>query len=281
MRENRTLRLTWRGLETWSWWNCEPILQSKERTWKPSTYSRRACPRPYRRGGHAIPTGSTVPTLRNVKLVGGQEVFGQFADGITSQPPWVGHGGDDSRDSIWITQHTDDMGNPIEALLPQHSLDTAFPVHRSHGVRLSAIAFVSAYAMALEAAAYALVRRRVHASAAPARGILLAQRDRDVDHLHLEVINERRLPGRRVDMVETIGVVHNQRGEPPIQHGHVIDEAARDVEAGLRRGVHPKLPRGHEDAVPGRGLDRHLVQRRVEDKKRCGRGGTYSAGHMT
>ena len=50
MRESRTLRLTWRGLETWPWWNCEPILQSKERDWKPSTDSWRACPRPYRRG---------------------------------------------------------------------------------------------------------------------------------------------------------------------------------------------------------------------------------------
>jgi hypothetical protein len=112
----------------------------------------------------------------NVKLVGGQEVFGQYADGITSQPPWVGHGGDDSRDSIWVTQHTDDMGKSTAALLTRHSLDMAFPVHRSHGVRLSAIAFVSAYAMALEAAAYALVRRQAHASsAAPARGLLLAQ----------------------------------------------------------------------------------------------------------
>jgi hypothetical protein len=103
----------------------------------------------------------------NVKLVGGQEVFGQYADEIASQPPWVEHGGDDSRDSIWVTQHTDDMGNPTEVLLPRHGLDTAFPVHRSHGVRSSAIAFVSAYAMALEATAYALVRRRGPASAAP------------------------------------------------------------------------------------------------------------------
>ena len=63
MRENRTLRLTWRGLETWPWWNCAPIPQSKERNWKPSTYSRRACPRPYRGGGHATPFGPTVPTL--------------------------------------------------------------------------------------------------------------------------------------------------------------------------------------------------------------------------
>jgi len=28
-----------------------------------------------------------------------------------------------------------------EALLPRHTMDTAFPLHRSHGVRLSAIAF--------------------------------------------------------------------------------------------------------------------------------------------
>ena len=34
---------------------------------------------PVRRGGHAIPTGSTVPTLLNVELVGGQEVFGRPA----------------------------------------------------------------------------------------------------------------------------------------------------------------------------------------------------------
>ena len=51
MREIRTLRLTWRGLETWPRWNCAPIPQSKERNWKPSTYSRRACPRPYLNGG--------------------------------------------------------------------------------------------------------------------------------------------------------------------------------------------------------------------------------------
>ena len=48
MRENRTYGLRWRGLETWPRWNCEPTLQSKEQDWKPSTYSRRASPRPYR-----------------------------------------------------------------------------------------------------------------------------------------------------------------------------------------------------------------------------------------
>src|SRR4030095_14451429 len=37
-------------------------------------------------GGHAIPTGSTVPTLLNVELMDGQEVFGRCADGVTSQP---------------------------------------------------------------------------------------------------------------------------------------------------------------------------------------------------
>ena len=47
MRENRTYGLKWRGLETWPRWNCEPTLQSKEQGWKPSTYSRRASPRPY------------------------------------------------------------------------------------------------------------------------------------------------------------------------------------------------------------------------------------------
>jgi hypothetical protein len=51
--DSRTLRLTWRELETWPRWNCEPTLQSKERDWKPSTYSRRACPRPYR-GEHSV-----------------------------------------------------------------------------------------------------------------------------------------------------------------------------------------------------------------------------------
>jgi hypothetical protein len=50
VREIRTLRLTWRELETWPWWNCEPTAQSKERGWKPSTYSARARSRPYRRG---------------------------------------------------------------------------------------------------------------------------------------------------------------------------------------------------------------------------------------
>src|SRR5262249_54500679 len=43
----RTLRLTWRRLETWPWWNCAPTPHSKAWDWKPSTYRRRACPRPY------------------------------------------------------------------------------------------------------------------------------------------------------------------------------------------------------------------------------------------
>jgi len=37
VRESRTLRLTWRELETWRGWNCEPTEQSKEPGWKPST----------------------------------------------------------------------------------------------------------------------------------------------------------------------------------------------------------------------------------------------------
>lgn len=36
-RENRTLRLTWRELETWLGWNCEPTPQAKVWDWKPST----------------------------------------------------------------------------------------------------------------------------------------------------------------------------------------------------------------------------------------------------
>jgi hypothetical protein len=47
MRENRTYSLKWRGLETWPRWNGEPTLPSQEQDWKPSTYSRRASPRPY------------------------------------------------------------------------------------------------------------------------------------------------------------------------------------------------------------------------------------------
>src|SRR4029450_10561006 len=44
-------------------------------------------------GGHAIPTGSTVPTLLNVALRVGREVFGQHADRIASQPQRAGYGG--------------------------------------------------------------------------------------------------------------------------------------------------------------------------------------------
>jgi hypothetical protein len=53
VREIRPLRLTWRGLETWPWWNCEPTTQSKERGWKPFTYRARASPRPYVRPAKA------------------------------------------------------------------------------------------------------------------------------------------------------------------------------------------------------------------------------------
>jgi len=54
VREIRTLRLTWRELETWPWWNCEPTEQSKELGWKPSTYSARASSRPYLWGGRRV-----------------------------------------------------------------------------------------------------------------------------------------------------------------------------------------------------------------------------------
>jgi hypothetical protein len=50
MRENRPYGGTWRGLETWPRGKGEPTLPSKEPDWKPSTYSRRACPRPYLNG---------------------------------------------------------------------------------------------------------------------------------------------------------------------------------------------------------------------------------------
>ena len=50
MREIRTLRLTWRELETWPGWNCEPTAQSKERGWKPSAYRARNSSRPYLKG---------------------------------------------------------------------------------------------------------------------------------------------------------------------------------------------------------------------------------------
>ena len=64
----RTLRLTWWGLETWPWWNCAPIPQSKERNWKPSTYSRRACPRLYRRRGVVSNHGSLAGVVDNDSL---------------------------------------------------------------------------------------------------------------------------------------------------------------------------------------------------------------------
>ena len=53
VRESRTRRLTWRGLETGPRWHGDPLSPSQERDWQPSTYRRRACPRPYRREGRA------------------------------------------------------------------------------------------------------------------------------------------------------------------------------------------------------------------------------------
>ena len=54
MRENLTYGLTWRGLEPWPRWNCAPTPSSKEREWKPSTDSRRACPRPYQLTAYSL-----------------------------------------------------------------------------------------------------------------------------------------------------------------------------------------------------------------------------------
>jgi hypothetical protein len=53
VREICMLCLTRRELETWQWWNCEPTTQSKESSWKPSTYRARASSRPYLRGREA------------------------------------------------------------------------------------------------------------------------------------------------------------------------------------------------------------------------------------
>jgi hypothetical protein len=55
-----------------------------------------------RRGGHAIPTGSTVPTLLNVQIGDSQEVFGWYADGNTSQP----HSGSPR----WVTENIGNLG---------------------------------------------------------------------------------------------------------------------------------------------------------------------------
>ena len=46
-RENRPDGLSGRGLEPGPWWHGEPTPPSQEWGWKPSTYSRRARPRPY------------------------------------------------------------------------------------------------------------------------------------------------------------------------------------------------------------------------------------------
>jgi len=82
VRENRTLRLTWRELETWPWGNCEPTEQSKDLDWKPSTYSARASSRPYREGGHAMPSGLTVPTSHLYRAVDKQ---GQTMDFLLTE----------------------------------------------------------------------------------------------------------------------------------------------------------------------------------------------------
>ena len=69
MRENRTLRLTWRELETWLWGNCEPTPQAKAWDWKPSTYGRRASSRPYLRRGDGSNPGSLAGSPREVVFV--------------------------------------------------------------------------------------------------------------------------------------------------------------------------------------------------------------------
>jgi hypothetical protein len=70
VRENRMLRLTWRELEPWPWWNCEPTEQSKELVWKPSTYSARASSRPYWGGGDATPERVNAPYSTYLSALG-------------------------------------------------------------------------------------------------------------------------------------------------------------------------------------------------------------------
>lgn len=49
-----------------------------------------------------VPRAQKLNTKMNVELVGGQEVFGQQADGITSQPLY-GY-------PPWVTEHMGDLG---------------------------------------------------------------------------------------------------------------------------------------------------------------------------
>jgi hypothetical protein len=74
VREIRTLRLTWRELETWPRWNCDPTAQSKESRWKPSTYRARASSRPYLRGAVGkVPNGNSLAAYSTVMHGSGAE----------------------------------------------------------------------------------------------------------------------------------------------------------------------------------------------------------------
>jgi hypothetical protein len=86
VREIRPLRLTWRELETWPGWNCEPTTQSKESGWKPSSCRARASSRPYLRA-----RGAEVPRATHLNPV---RSGSQSADsGSLGQPPeWQGQG---------------------------------------------------------------------------------------------------------------------------------------------------------------------------------------------
>ena len=93
---------------------------------------------------------------------------------------------------------------------------------------------------------------------------LLLQRNSDVDHLLVKVINQDRLPGQEVYPIEAGHTAHNQRREATIGDGHVVRQSCVNVEPDWRIGINGQQAGRHERASIWWRLDDCLVQRCVD-----------------
>src|SRR2546422_10880214 len=70
--------------------------------------------------------------------------------------------------------------------------------------------------------------------AAPTPDALLVERNSDVDHRIVEVIDQDRLPGQEVYPIEAGHPAHNQRREATIGGSHAVRQSCVDVEPDRR-----------------------------------------------
>ena len=106
---------------------------------------------------------------------------------------------------------------------------------------------------------------------ADAHDSLLVERNRDVDHRLVKIVDEDSLPGQQIHPIEAGHTTHDQRREATIVEGHVLP--ADPCRCRTRPACRDRRSAagGHERTRIRRRLDCHLVQRRIDVEQRRSR----------